>query len=264
MKLAELQRYFAKAATSGRGPLPELDLVFLGSERLSASERLAIYNRSYFYRLLDALACVFEQTKRALGERDFERLGLEYVAQHPSQHPAVERIGRAFPAYLRLAAAPPMVVDLASLEWARLCTLVAPNPLHVAGVRDMDPSRAAWARLRFVPALQWLELDARALHAFRDEGAASPDADAATSAAARCGVAVWRNGHSIQHRRLELAEWRALLSATSGATLNHVCAAFDTGSAEEDVQRAFQALSRWFAQKWLASVDYDQAPAASE
>ncbi|MEI9949260.1 MAG: DNA-binding domain-containing protein [Pseudomonadota bacterium] len=96
MNLAELQHYFARAATSGSGPLPELDRVFLGSERLSAKDRLAIYNRGYFYRLLDALASVFSQTKRLLGDPQFERLALAYLARHPSEHPAVERVGRSF------------------------------------------------------------------------------------------------------------------------------------------------------------------------
>lgn len=261
MNLAELQRYFAQAVTSSDGPLPELDDVFLGSAHLGASERLAIYNRSYFYRLLDALSAVFSRTKAVLGERDFERLGLAYVAQNPSEHPAVERFGRAFPQYLRLAAVPPLVADLALLEWARLCALIAPNPHGVASVNGIDSSRFPRARLRFVPSLQWLELAPGALRAFVADDA-SPTEPAARDST-RCGVAVWRNGHAVQHQALDAEEWQALLSATGGAPLSRVCAVFDTGSAEVDVQRAFQALSRWYARQWLESVAYDdpeQAP----
>src|SRR5450755_1874238 len=91
--LAELQRYFAAVATSTSGPPSDIDDVFQSSARLSASARLAIYNRGYHHRLLDALASVFTRTKRALGDAEFERLGLSYLAQHPSEHPAVERVG---------------------------------------------------------------------------------------------------------------------------------------------------------------------------
>jgi hypothetical protein len=254
VNLAELQRYFAQAATSGSGPLPDLERVFSGSERLSARERLAIYNRSYFYRLLDALGCVFTQTQRLLGEADFERLGLAYVARNPSQHPAVERFGRAFPEYLRLEAMPAVVVDLASLEWARLCALLAANPPHIASVRDIDGARFPRARLRFVPSLQWLELDPRALRAFVGDVPSPSEAPAP-----RCGVAVWRRGHAVEHEALDATEWRALRAAASDAALNQVCAVFDTGSADDDVQRAFQVLSRWFARQWLESVGYDDA-----
>jgi hypothetical protein len=254
VNLVELQHYFAHAATSGSGPLPDLDRVFKGSERLSAGERLAIYNRSYFYRLLDALACVFTHTKRLLGETDFERLGLAYIAQTPSIHPAVERFGRAFPEYLRLVAAPPLIVDLAALEWARLCALVARNAAHIASAREVETSRFPQARLRFVPSLQWLELDPGALHAFADGVRSSADL-----ANARCGVAIWRADHAVRHEVLDSTEWQALLCATSGASLNRVCAVFDTGSADDDVQRAFQVLARWFARRWLESVVYDEA-----
>jgi hypothetical protein len=253
VNLAELQRYFASAATSGSGPLTDLDRVFLGSPGLSAEARIGIYNRSYFYRLLDALASVFAQTKRLLGEADFDRLGLAYVAQNPAQHYAVERVGRAFPEYLRDAAAPALVVGLASLEWARLCALVAPNPASVVSVREVDSGRFPRARLSFVPSLQCLELDRRALMAFASTELSSSEQ--------RCGVAVWRSGHSVQHLQLEMAEWRALVCAASGAFVSRVCAEFDSGSAAEDAQRAFRALSSWFAREWLESLNYDdEAP----
>src|SRR5450755_3738382 len=52
--LAELQRYFAAVATSTSGPPSDIDDVFQSSARLSASARLAIYNRGYHPRLRDA------------------------------------------------------------------------------------------------------------------------------------------------------------------------------------------------------------------
>ena len=251
MKLFELQRYFARAATSGSGPLPELERVFLGSEQLSARARLGIYNRGYFYRLLDALASVFGQTKRLLGDAAFERLGLSYLARHPSVHPAVERVGRAFPEFLREVGETSTLVDLASLEWARLCALVAPNPANVATPQAIDPSCFAQAQLRFVPSLHRLELDPRALSAFAGDAA---DLANALPAAPRCGVAIWRSEHAVLHRALDATEWGALASAIGGATLSQVCAVIDSGSEAEDVRQAFEMLRSWFARRWLASL----------
>lgn len=251
MKLAELESYFARAATSGSGPLPDLDQVFLGSEQLSAEDRLAIYNRGYFYRLLEALASVFAHTKRLLGDADFERLGLSYFLRHPSEHPAVERVGRAFSEYLRAAGAPVTIVDLASLEWARLCALVAPNPASVASQHALEPSEFPRARLRFVPSLHWLELDPRALSAFAGE---HPDSSAA-ALRPKCQVAIWRSQHAVHHQTLDASEWQALTCAASGATLSHVCNVFNSGSDAADVQRAFQVLSSWFLRNWLEKVE---------
>lgn len=250
MTLAELQAYFARAATSGSGPLAELEGVFLGSDRLPAVDRLAIYNRAYFYRLLDALASVFEQTQRVMGQAEFERVGLAYLAAHPSVHPAVERVGHSFSPYLRGLDAPVAIVDLAALEWARLCALVAPNPEQVATVSRIDPSRFPESRLRFVPSVHWLELDPMALRLFVGEAAAPATALRSSSS----GVVVWRSHHVVRHESLDETEFQALVSAAEGATLNRVCALFDRGSEAEDVARAFQVLSRWFARDWLESV----------
>jgi len=256
MKLAELQAYFARAATSGNGPLPDLEEFFLGSEQLPAKDRLAIYNRGYFYRLLDALASVFGATKRVLGDSDFERLGLSYVARYPSEHPAVERVGRAFASHLRSAGVSSPVVDLAQLEWARLRALVSPNPASVASVDAIDSERFPAARVRLVPSLQRLELDARALTAFNGGDLALREESTGT-----CGVAVWRSNYAVQHQSLDALEWQALASAESGATLSLVCSVFDSGSPSEDVRQAFRVLSGWFARGWLESVIYDEAPA---
>lgn len=258
MKLAELQRYFARAATSGSGPLPDLERVFVSSERLSAEARLAIYNRSYFYRLLDALASVFGQTKRVLGESAFERLGLDYVSQYPSEQPAVEHVGRAFPGYLRRVAAPSLVVDLAALEWAMLCALLSPNPLSVADVSAVDPARFPEARLCFVPSLQRLELHPLALSIFAGGEPSAKDLEPVESPRIPCGVVVWRSQHFVQHQSLEPREWRALSSAVNGATLSHVCAVFDSGSGAADIELAFRALSAWFTRHWLERVVYPE------
>jgi len=254
MDLAELERYFANAATSGSGPVSGLERVFVGDRRLSASDRLAIYNRGYFYRLLDALASVFDRTQSVLGNAEFERLGLAYLSQYPSEHPAVERVGRFFPDYLRARAAAPAIVDLASLEWARLCALVAANPSNVATVESVEPSSFPRARLRFVPALHWLELDPAALSAFDDAGAGP-----SSGAAPACPVAIWRRQHAVVHQALDALEWQALLSAARGDPLSRVCAAFDSGSPADDVQRAFRVLSAWFSRHWVERVEYQEA-----
>jgi hypothetical protein len=229
--LSELERYFAAAATSGTGPVAGLDQVFVSRGALSASERLAIYNRGYYYRLLDALASVFGETQRMLGAEQFERVGLAYLAHYPSEHPAVERVGRHFPGFLRERfPAQSAVVQSANLEWARLCALVAPNPTSIASAHELQPTEFPRSRLRFVPALQCLE-----------------------------AVAVWRAAHHVAHRALEPLEFQSLSAAMGGASMSQVCALFDTGQAEADAQRAFAVISGWFARQWVERVDVDGA-----
>jgi hypothetical protein len=251
VNFAQLQRFFAEAATSGAGPIAGLHDVFVERDGLSVPERLAIYNRAFFYRQLDALTAVFAETQRALGEVEFTRLGLAYLRAHPSEHPAVERVGRRFPEYLARHAAAPHgpVADIAALEWARLSALVAPNPVEVAQLSDLDSAAFPACRVRLVPSLSFLELDVRALSAF---DATEP----VDEPSARVAVAVWRPSHVVRQQRLEALEFQALCAAAAGATMAEVCARFDTGEDAADAQRAFQVIAAWYARSWLENVQY--------
>lgn len=251
MNLAELQRFFAEAATSGTGPHTGLEAVFVTDAQLSASARLGIYNRAYYFRLLDALASVFEQVQRCLGRAEFERIGLSYLGQHPSEHPAVERVGRLFPEYLRILGRGDALADLAELEWARLCALVAPNPRAVAARANIDTTTFPRARLTLVPALRSLQLAPAALAAFSGQALATGDPSLPGE---RIGVAVWRRQHAVSQQELGALEFQALQLAARGASTSEICAGFHTGNAAADALRAFQILGAWLDREWVESL----------
>jgi len=250
MNLAELERYFARVATSTSGPPEDLAEVFKDSPRLSARELMRIYNRGYHYRLLGVLASVFERTRAALGASEFERLGLWYLAQNPSQHPAVERVGRRFAEFL--SEAPTLdraIVDLARLEWARLRALVAADGSHVAA-SALDAARFPAQTLRFVPAFVPLELSVGALARFATDGIDAPE----PGHDEQRGVVVYRRRHAVVHQVVSAEEFTAIMLAEAGQTMSGTCAAFDTGREAEDIGRAFAAISGWFERGWIAEV----------
>jgi len=252
VKLAELERYFAAVAASTSGPPADLDEVFKGSPRLGASARLGIYNRGYHYRLLGALASVFARTKAALGDAAFERLGLQYLARHPSEHPAIERVGRLFPQYLeQLPKLAREHVGLAALEWARLTALVAADPEALAFAHGVDPANFPSSRLHFVPSLGTLSLHARALQLFPGVSGPSADSGSTDSEVQPLGVAVWRQRHAVLHEALDTREFDALELARAGASVTRFCAVFASSTPTEDAARAFRVVSGWFAREWI-------------
>lgn len=255
MKLAELQRYFAAVATSTSGPPADLDRVFEPSARLSARELMSIYNRGYHFRLLGALEAVFERTRGALGAAEFEQLGLAYVARYPSEHPAVERIGRHFAEFLReRTAGNDALADLAALEWARLCALVAPDPERVLRASAIDPLTFPSSSLSFVPSLTVLSLPRAALTLFAAQGHASAkpaESAPANETLAKCAIAVWRRRHAVEHTVLDELEHQALELARSGAPVSQFCAVFAGGTEAEAAERAFHVVSTWFSRGWL-------------
>ncbi len=70
------------------------------SNRLSASERLAIYQRSYISRLRICLAEQFPASRHALGAELFDQFANVYLAKAPSDSYTLYELGRRFPTFL--------------------------------------------------------------------------------------------------------------------------------------------------------------------
>ncbi|MBK8816568.1 MAG: putative DNA-binding domain-containing protein [Methylococcaceae bacterium] len=70
------------------------------SSRLQAVQRLGIYQRSYYLRLLQCLREQFPALCHALGEQLFTDFAREYLQTHPSESYTLYDLGRRFPGYL--------------------------------------------------------------------------------------------------------------------------------------------------------------------
>src|ERR1035438_8767523 len=97
MNLATLQREMAAAvmlplttdegmraeAADGRAMTEVAERFIAPNSRLSAFERLEIYNRQYWFRVLDALADDFPALRAVVGGLIFEKLSIQYLTAHP-------------------------------------------------------------------------------------------------------------------------------------------------------------------------------------
>src|SRR5206468_12490016 len=63
------------------------------NSRLTSFERLEIYNRQYWYRVLGALREDFPGLRAVFGSRRFEALSVAYLAQHPSRSFTLRNLG---------------------------------------------------------------------------------------------------------------------------------------------------------------------------
>src|SRR3984885_12170300 len=125
--LVEFQRRIAGAVMS---PLnasisTEAKDLVKPNDRLTATERLAIYHRQYWYRILDSFSGDFPGLCAVLGERAFERLSRVYLADCPSQSFTLRNLGLRLEAWLaghpefsgkNLA----LALDMVRLEWAHI------------------------------------------------------------------------------------------------------------------------------------------------
>lgn len=81
-------------------PNVEIDAVITPSQALSSVERLDIYNRSYFARLLECMRAEYSVLATALGDELFDSFALGYLQQYPSVSYTLTDLGERFPDYL--------------------------------------------------------------------------------------------------------------------------------------------------------------------
>jgi len=128
----------------------------VGSAKVSAPKRLAIYYDAYRLRLLEALDSNYPVLHTWMGDDEFEMLGLAYLEAHPSTHFSIRYFGHRLPEYLASAETyrdQSFLGEMAALEWAMSEAFDAPDSPGV----DLDAM--AW-----IPPEAWPEMR-MALHA---------------------------------------------------------------------------------------------------
>jgi len=99
------------------------DAIIKPNDRLTSFERLEIYNRSYWFRILSALADDFPGLHAVIGERKFEKLLVAYLSDCPSQSFTLRNLGARLEEWLPqhpefAPRAERIALDMVRLEWA--------------------------------------------------------------------------------------------------------------------------------------------------
>jgi hypothetical protein len=114
MNLLELQRRMAedvrrpltpdyemqRIADDGR-PTADIAASYISpNNRLTSFERLEIYNRQYWFRLITAVSEDYPTLNAVLGPNRFDALVLAYLGEHPSTSWTLRDLGAKLPAFL--------------------------------------------------------------------------------------------------------------------------------------------------------------------
>ncbi|MEJ1972799.1 MAG: putative DNA-binding domain-containing protein [Lacunisphaera sp.] len=136
------------------------------NDRLTSFERLEIYNRMYWFRVLDSLYDDCPGLRAVLGDGKFIRLAEAYLVKYPSGSFTLRNLPsrlakfiRANPRYTRPHTA--LCCDLARFEWARVEVFdTASRPVFtINDLLDVPAARQGMLRLALQPYLQLLQLD---------------------------------------------------------------------------------------------------------
>ncbi len=100
--LAILQTWMHQALVSpGQLSVAEVEHYIGSSSRLNGAQHLAIYQRSYYLRLLKCMCEQFPALCYALGESLFNDFAREYLQAYPPQSHTLYELGKRFPEYLK-------------------------------------------------------------------------------------------------------------------------------------------------------------------
>jgi hypothetical protein len=293
MNLLAIQRRMARAvmtpltrdermrptAPSGGSMRAEAAKFIKPNDRLTSFDRLEIYNRQYWFRVLSGFAEDFPGLRAVLGERKFDAMSKAYLIDCPSESFTLRNLGSRVEPWLRkhtkmIGDRAGLAIDMARLEWAEIDAF---DGLAESGLKQQDLAQAdpTILRLRLQPYIHLLDLkypvdelllevrkDAEELNvasnAFNERQKKKRVRQVSALKPAEIFLAVHRVEEEVYFRRLEREEFAILSAIAAGKTLAKALDAAWNGSKvspgdrQSHVQHWFQT---WSSLGWFCHIE---------
>jgi hypothetical protein len=222
----------------GRSTHELVDNYIKPNDLLSSFDRLEIYNRQYWFRVIGAVAEDFPALNALIGEKKFDRLVLAYLRENPSTSFTLRNLGSKLPLWLEHHSEftpnrRELLLDVARLEWAYVEAFDSADfpPLIASDFGDLS----ADSRLFLQPHLQLLDLkypvDELVLAVHRETGPSDIMSNAASERKhvkrtrlprmqrSAVPLAVHRYENSIYYRRIDHEAYLLLSQLQNGVSL---------------------------------------------
>ena len=248
--------------------------------RLSAFDRLEIYNRQYWFRVLGALAEDFPALRSVIGSRAFDAMSVAYLNAHPNRSFTLRNLGSRLSDWLianphfagRRAS---LAVDVVRIEWAFIEAFdgAEHEPLTIEQIGTLDGS----SHLALQPHLQLVELeypvDDLVLNLHKQEKRQTTEAglqhDDQDHAPAKLPALrrkpTWLAAHrvdfSVYYLRLKRGEFHTLRAISAGRPLAEAIEAGITTARVPSARRP-QLVRQWFTAwaelGWICAPELDR------
>jgi hypothetical protein len=279
MNLLTLQRRVARAvmtpltrsermrrfAPDGRAMSAVAKQIIKPNDRLTSFERLEIYNRQYWFRVLDGFSDDFPGLRAVLGDRRFDAVAKAYLTDCPSHSFTMRDLGSRLESWLRkhpryAGDRLQLALDMIRLEWAEIETFDSASepPVTAESLAGANPAKL---RLRLQPYIRLLDLRYPVddlLLAMKHDTGTNVASNAINerqrrkkvSAVARLKpvpvyLAIHRLENTVYFRRLDREEFAILSALHKGRTLERAIVAGFRASSIPAAERAAHA-GAWF------------------
>ena len=217
------------------------------NDRLTSFDRLEIYNRVYWFRVLDCLYDDYPGLRGILGERKFMKLITAYLAKYPSASFTLRNLGSRLEQFLReephwIAPRKELALAMVRFEWAQVVAFddEAKPAITPDDILDERPDKL---RLGLQPYLSLLELnyevDEFLIAVKKNEAAVLRDEASNTFEAMphasgsekrprlpkrkRIHLAVHRHDNMLYYKRLDPEAFVILTALRGGASVEEAC-----------------------------------------
>jgi Putative DNA-binding domain len=257
----------------GRSIKAESETLIKPNRVLSSFERLEIYNRQYWFRVLSSFAEDFSGLRTVVGARKFEGLMRAYLTECPSESFTLRNLGSRLEEWLLanpqwITPRESLALDMVRLEWAHIEAFDGGYEPNLT-TTDIE-SAGLELRVSLQPYIRLLQLtypvDDLLIEVHDHEG----DADTSSNAARqrqfrrrirhyeqpepeRICLAVHRMDDSVYYKRLQLESFRMLNALSKQKPLEQaIDIAFEDSPMPE--QERILAVQQWFG-NW-AELDW--------
>jgi hypothetical protein len=235
----------------GRPTAEVIGRIIKPNGRLTAFERVEIYAKSYWFRVLDCLYDDYPGLRAILGERRFDRLRVAYLKKYPSASFTLRNLGSRLEQFLteephRAAPYEAMALDMARFEWAQVVAFdgEAKPALAIDDLLGRDPRKLTLGLQPYITVLEMgypLDDFVIAVKKRDDDSAMRSEASNAVETSdaerpprrtppvrrpkpQRTFLAVHRVDNSLYYRRLAPEAYTILAALRDGKTLAAACA----------------------------------------
>lgn len=253
-------------------PMAEFAADFIKSnDRLTALERLQVYNRMYWFRLLDSFHEDCPGLRAALGARAFTRLAEAYLVEFPSSSFTLRNLCRRLPDFVRArpkwtAPHTALAFDIARFEWAQTVAFDEPaRPVMTAAeIGKIPPAKLKLGLQPYVTLLALRYPVDNYVIAVKRRDALRAEASNATVSrpegkekrvvkprAVPTWLAVHRLDNRLFYKRLEPAAFKILAALQAGRPLTAAVAAGGRAVKPDEVRDWFATWMQlgWFCRR---------------
>jgi Putative DNA-binding domain len=299
MTLLELQRrmaedvrrpltadYQMRTRTEDGGSTEQIAASYISpNPRLSSFERLEIYNRQYWFRLISAVSDDYPTLNAVMGTKRFDALILAYLHDNPSTSWTLRDLGAKLPAFLKEhpelgGRRHNLAVDVARLEWAYVEAFDGRQlePLSAQDAQAIGPD----SQLSLQSHLQLLELAYPVDNLVLAVKKGTPETDIVSSASSqresrkrvqlppmrreRIYLGVHRFDDSVYYRRIERETFLLLSALRAGSPVAEaVTKAFEKSklSVEGQAELLRESFAHASELGWLCPREDNGTPSSS-